>query len=202
MVRETTQQEHERAEVRLAIADSEVKRIKTEKEGESLADLMEKKNQAEAIRVMAEAKAAKITSEAQGEAAAINAKGDAEAHVMQAKGEAEAAAVMAKGRAEAEVLQKKADAFKHYGEAALVQLIVDKLPEIAQAMAAPLAKTDKMVFISTDGTTGSRVTADVGRMMAQLPEVVEGVTGVNINAAMQKLAGPAAGAFIASQMAK
>ena len=119
------------------------------------------------------------------------------AHVMQAKGEAEAAAVMAKGRAEAEVLQKKADAFKHYGEAALVQLIVDKLPEIAQAMAAPLAKTDKMVFVSTDGTTGSRVTADIGRMMAQLPEVVEGVTGVNINTAMQKLAGPAAGAFIA-----
>ena len=180
IVRETTAQENERALVRLQIADNEVARVQKEKEGQSLAELMQQKNQAAAIRVMAEAEAMRV----------------------RALGDAEAAAIQAKGEAEAEVLRKKAEAFKQYGEAALVEMIVEKLPEIAEKMAAPLAKTEKMVFVTSDGTSASKVTGDIGRMMAQLPEVVEGVTGVNINTAMQKLAGPAAGAFIASQMAK
>lgn len=180
VVRETTQQENERAIIRLQIADNEVARVQKEKEGESLADLMEQKNRAEAIRVMADANAMQI----------------------KAIGDAEAAAIEAKGNAEAKVLHEKAEAFKQYGEAALVQMIVEKLPEIAGKMAAPLAKTEKMIFVSSDGSSASKLTGDVARMMAQLPDVVQGITGVDINAALKKFTVPAAGALMASQMAK
>jgi hypothetical protein len=35
-------------------------------------------------------------------------------------------------------------------------------------MAGPLSKTEKMVFVSSDGAAGSRLTGDVATMMAQL----------------------------------
>ena len=39
--------------------------------------------------------------------------------------------LQAKGYAEAEVLRAKAEAFREYGEAAVVQMVVDKLPSLA-----------------------------------------------------------------------
>jgi hypothetical protein len=45
-------------------------------------------------------------------------------------GEAEAAAIQKKGEAEAEVMRQKAEAFKQYGEAAIVQSIVDKVSSL------------------------------------------------------------------------
>ncbi|CAN0437577.1 unnamed protein product, partial [Ectocarpus sp. 13 AM-2016] len=41
-------------------------------------------------------------------------------------------------------LELRGDAFQHFGNAAVVQSIVDKLPDIAREIAAPLAKTDKV----------------------------------------------------------
>lgn len=43
-----------------------------------------------------------------------------------------------------QVLELRGDAFQHFGNAAVVQSIVDKLPEIAKEIAAPLAKTEKV----------------------------------------------------------
>ena len=92
----------------------------------------------------------------------------------------------AAGEAEAIVLVKKADAFKQYGEAALVQMIVEKLPELAKCVAAPLAKADKMVFVSQDGKAGSMLTGDINRILAQLPETVEGLTGVDLKKLLKR----------------
>ncbi|CAB1105969.1 unnamed protein product [Ectocarpus sp. CCAP 1310/34] len=79
-----------------------------------------------------------------------------------------------------QVLELRGDAFQHFGNAAVVQSIVDKLPDIAREIAAPLAKTDKMVFIAGDGGgAGSRLTQDVGNILAQLPETVQALTGGN-----------------------
>lgn len=44
------------------------------------------------------------------------------------RGEAEAYAVEAKGRADAEQMAKKADAFQHYKEGAMVDMLLEKLP--------------------------------------------------------------------------
>lgn len=161
---ETMEQAHVEAKVAVDIADKQVEREKRLLEGESLAQLLKKKNEAEAIRVIADAKSAEI----------------------KAIGDAEASATLAKGSAEAEVLEKKADAYKRYGEAAMVELVVDKLPAIAHACADPLKKTDKMVFVSSDNSAGSQLTADVSKMMAQLPATVKSLTGFDMNQALVK----------------
>lgn len=49
---------------------------------------------------------------------------------MQLKGEAEAFAIEAKAKAEAEQMAKKADAFKEYRDAAMVDMVLDTLPKV------------------------------------------------------------------------
>lgn len=44
----------------------------------------------------------------------------------------------------AKVLALRGDSFQHFGKAAVVQSIVDRLPEIAREVASPLAKTEKV----------------------------------------------------------
>lgn len=50
------------------------------------------------------------------------------------KGEAEAFALEAKGRAEAEQMTKKAEAFKQYGEGAMVDMLLEKLPLVSMTV--------------------------------------------------------------------
>lgn len=158
VVKARTQQEAIRMQVQVEVAQREAERIQQEKEGESLAELLEKTNKAKAIKIEAEAEAEKI----------------------RAIGEAEAAAIRAKGAAEAAVLQEKAEAYKQYGEAAITQLIVEQLPALAKEVAAPLQNTGKMVFVSQDGKAGSMLTSDVTRILSSLPETVEGLTGIDL----------------------
>jgi flotillin len=87
-------------------------------------------------------------------------------------------------------MRKKAEAWRQYGEAAIVQTIVELLPELAKNIAMPLSKMDKMVVVSTGGGSGgagaSRVTQDVADIVAQLPPVVEGLTGVDLHALIRR----------------
>lgn len=55
---------------------------------------------------------------------------EAEAEALRVRGEAEAFAVEAKARAEAEQMAKKADAWKDYKEAAMVDMLLDTLPKV------------------------------------------------------------------------
>jgi len=174
IVREKEQQRVVEAQVHLEITDRQVERTKKEAEGTSLADLMSERNKAEAVRVKAQ--------------------GDADQIRM--IGEAEAAAKEALGQADAKVLELKAEAWKEYGDAALVQMVVDKLPELATAMSAPLANTKEMVFISQDGKSASSLTGDIATMMSQVPATVKGLTGVDIRSMIQgKSSGQALGAL-------
>jgi flotillin len=72
------------------------------------------------------------------------------------------------------------------GEAGLASTIVDKLPAIAEAIAAPLAKTEKMVFISQDTATGSKITNDIIKTIATMPDAVESLTGIDMKDVMAK----------------
>lgn len=168
-VREETRQKIEESTILLQVQELEAAREQKASEGKSLAVLIQEKNKAAGYEATAKAEAQRVAM----------------------LGEAEAAAIRAKGEAEAEVLRKRADAFKEFGQAALIQSIVDRLPEIATAMAAPLAKTEKMVFVSSDGASGSKLTGDVATMLASLPAAVEGVTGVNIVKGLAKYMGEA-----------
>ena len=116
-----------------------------EAEGTSLAELVEKQNASKAMLV-----------EAQAEADAQLAKAKARAEEIAAVGAAEASAIQAKGQAEALVLKEKNQTYQYMGEAGITDIVMNKMPEIAGAIAAPLSKTEKMVFISQDDATGSK----------------------------------------------
>jgi len=80
-------------------------------------------------------------------------------------------------------MTKKAQAWQSYNEAALVQILLEKLPEIAGAISAPLAKTDKIVIINNSGDGGagaSKITKDVTDIIAQVPPLVEALSGVDL----------------------
>ena len=55
---------------------------------------------------------------------------EAEAEAIRRNGEAQAAVVRAKGLAEAERMTKKAEAWKNYSEAAYLEMLINRLPEV------------------------------------------------------------------------
>jgi flotillin len=155
-----------------------------------------------AAQVDAEATRYRLSAEAEGQASATRSTGQARADVIKATGLAEAESIRAKGAAEAEVvrlrglaeaeaMRKKAEAFQGYNAAAVVQMFTGMLPDLARAVSEPLAKMDKMVVINTGGEGGgaSKVTADVAKIVAQLPPVIEGLSGVSLAEVVKQIPG-------------
>jgi flotillin len=157
-------------------ADAERYRIEIESEADRIRKSKEAEGQSYAIKAEGAAKAE-----------AIRLAGLADAEILKAKGEAEAEIIRAKGQAEAEALAKKAEAYKQFNDAAIAQMVIEKLPEIASAIAQPLAKTEKIVMIGDSGA--SKITKDITSIMAQLPETVKGLTGVDITNILKNYAG-------------
>jgi flotillin len=137
------------------------------------------------IRTLAEAKKFQLEVEAEGQSSASRNLGIGEADANKARGLAQADVIQAQGLAEALATSKKAEAWQGYTQAAILQQLLDKLPELANAIAQPLARTDKIVIINTggDGSGGagaSKVTRDVADTMAQLPPIIEALTGISL----------------------
>lgn len=116
--------------------------------------------------------------------------GLAEAEALKARGLAEAAVIEAQGRATAEAMRAKAEAFKQYNEAAVIEMIIKILPEIAGKIAEPLSKTEKIVIINAGNTVGggaSKITGDIAQILAQLPPVVESLTGIKLEKLIEQV---------------
>lgn len=127
----------------------------------------------------ADAQRARLTGE--GEKANRAAIADA----VRIEGEAEAAAIAAKGSAEAEAMQKKADAFAQYGDAAVLQMLVEVLPQVVAKASEPLSAIDKMTVISTDGA--SQLSRTVADNVAQGVELLNSTTGVDLAGILKSL---------------
>lgn len=147
------------------------------------------KKQAEADKYMsvqaADAVKYKEIADAEARARSIELEGKAKSEALRLQGMAEVDIIREKGKAEAEAMMKKAEAYKQYNDAAMAQMIVEKLPEIAKAVSDPLSKTEKIVIVDNGssegkGTGAAKVTGYVSDIMSQLPETVEALTGVNI----------------------
>ncbi|MDR7611593.1 MAG: SPFH domain-containing protein [Armatimonadota bacterium] len=133
----------------------------------------------ERIQMLAEAERHRLAAEAAGRAEGIRATGAAEAEALRLK-----------GIAEAEAMEQKARSWSQYTEAALTDLVIRILPDLARAVAEPLARTDKIILIGNgDGAGASRVTGEVTRVLAQLPAVVEALTGMKLDAILRRLPG-------------
>ncbi len=153
------------------------------------------------VETLANAKKFQLETEAAGAASATKATGFAgadvgkavgiaEAEANKARGLAEAAIIEAQGKASAEAMRLKAESFKQYNEAAVIEMIVRVLPEIAAKVSEPLAKTEKMVIVNSGlgaGGGASKVTGDVTQIMAQLPPVIESLTGVRFEKLLEQV---------------
>src|ERR1051325_4172686 len=98
------------------------------------------------FQLEAEAAGAASATKATGfaEADVVKATGMAEADANRARGLAEAAIIEAQGKSTAEAMRLKAESFKQYNEAAVIELIVRVLPELAGRISEPLATTENM----------------------------------------------------------
>lgn len=155
------------------------------------AQLIERQRQADAELYEAQQNAEKQKAEAE----AARYAAEQEAAGVAAKGEAEASAIQARLNAEAEGLSKKADAMKKYGEAAIMQMLVEALPEVAKNVAAPLANVDTITMYGEGN--GAQMVSDI---MTTMSKVSEGM-GLNIPELLQAtLTGRAAGNAIGQEL--
>ncbi|GAA1978473.1 flotillin family protein [Isoptericola halotolerans] len=150
-------------------------------------------------KTIAEANKTAAIQDAEAAAESVRRSGEAErdrqvalAAGIRAEGEARAAAIEAEGRAEAAATDAKAIALEKYGEAALVQELIERLPEIVRAAAEPIGSIQGMTVISTDGA--SAITKNVSSVLGEGQAVVKELTGVDINQLIAGIANKDGGA--------
>lgn len=130
----------------------------------------------------------RIEAEARANAEQKRLAGQAEADAQRAKGTAEAEVIRLRGLAEAEAKEKLAQAFEKFGEAAVLDIIVKMLPELAGKVAEPIKSIDKLTVVDTgNGAGAARLSNYVTDLMATAPEMLKSVAGIDVNALMKSL---------------
>ena len=150
--------------VDLAAQEAEVQQRKLDAEIRKQAD-------AELYRRQKQAEAQKYEAERAAEAAKFAKQQEAEGIAM--VGRAEAEAIRQKGLAEAE-------AYKQYNDAAVAEMMIKVLPEIAKNVAQPLSAIDKVSIIGGDASGVSGVSGNVPVLMAQTLETMKEATGIDM----------------------
>ena len=169
-IQKTYETEHAAAELTRLEKETELKRQAVEIEREKLNVEIREKAAAEKDRAIAEAEAEKYRRQAEADAALYAAQKEAEAIRM-------------KGEAEAEAMRMKAEAMQLYGQAAMMEMVTDKLPEIARAVSEPLSKTEKIILFGEGGATS--MARDTAGTMLQTFEAVKDTVGLDIPKAIR-----------------
>src|SRR5262245_4166384 len=154
-------------------------------EAQRQATILKAEGEKEAAIIRAEATQKELEFEGAGEAAKIEKVGRAEAAKVLAVGEAEAEVVKKKLLAEAEGLQRKAEAWKQFNEAAVLNMVIEKMPELAQAFATQLAGIDKINIIEMGNGSGGaggvgKVMSTVGGGMSAMIEMLKDQFGIDV----------------------
>ncbi|MBD5149485.1 MAG: flotillin family protein [Oscillibacter sp.] len=154
----------------------------------------EVRKQADAMKYKAEkeAEAELVRRQRDADAKAYEAIKEAEARKAQAEAtrfsmEQEAEGIRAKGLAEAEAIEKKAEAQKKMGEASVLEMYLDALPEVVKNAAAPLAQTDRIVMYGDGNST--RLVKDVMSSASQVMDGVKESTGLDLTALLAGVVG-------------
>lgn len=156
---------------------------------EAEAKKYEQEKEAEAMKAKAQAEADAMKAKALAEAEALKAKAEAtrfaaeqEATGIRAKGEAEAASIQAKALAEAEGMEKKAEAYSKYDNAAILEMLLSIMPQMAAEIAKPLASISKVNIYGGGGDSGSgisQVSGNAATVMQQVFDTMSEATGVD-----------------------
>ena len=177
------------ADANIAKQEREVLLKSKEAEVKEKALEAEVKKQAEAEKFAIQQKADAELYTRQKEAEAQRAKADAdrysrerEAQGIQLVGEAEAEAIRAKGIAEAEAMDKKAEAYQKYTGAAVAEMLIKVLPDVAGKIAEPLTQIDKITVIGSgnDSSSIDSVAGNVPGVMTKLFESMKETTGIDL----------------------
>ncbi|WP_081954742.1 flotillin family protein [Paenibacillus graminis] len=165
--------------------DAEVK-----KKAEADRYAVEQAAEADKAKRMREADALQYSIETQARATSEQKRleGQAVADAELAKGKAESEVIRLRGLAEAEAKEKLAEAFQKFGEAAVLDIIVKMLPELAGRIAEPLASIDKLTVVDTgNGEGAARVSNYVTQLMSTAPEMLKSVSGIDVEALIKGL---------------
>ena len=172
-------------------ADADLYMNQQQAEAQKFREIRDAEARAQSITLESKAKAEaskiQVLAEAEARAQAITLEGKAKADTTRLQGMAEVDVIREKGIAEANAMAKKAEAYKMYNDAAVTQMIIEKLPEIASSVASPLAKTEKIVIVDSGGSGGggspsgaTKVAGYVTDIISQLPETVKALTGIEL----------------------
>ena len=190
------QQENARKALETERAAAELIRLQKETElqaqqvqiqREKLSIEVRERAEAERDAKIAAAEAERAVTQARAEAELYKADKEAEANLISAQREAEAKYVLAqkeaeairlKGEAEAEAMRLKAEAMKQYGQAAMMQMVIERLPEMARAVSEPLSRTGKIIMFGEGGA--SKMVSDTTGTMMQTFEAVKEAVGLDI----------------------
>lgn len=151
---------------------AEAKMIQQQRDAEARAYEQIKKSEAAKQAAELEAEARKAKADADKYAAL------AEAEAIAARGQAEAEAIRLKGEAEAIGIEKKAEAQKKMGEASVIEMIMNALPEMTAAAASPLSQVDSITMYG-DGN-GAKMVGDITTSVSKVISGVKDATGVDI----------------------
>lgn len=164
-------------------ADAERYRIEQDAEARRNAAVFDAdaRRQATIAAAQGEAEEARLTGEGE------RARRAALAEAVEREGAAEASAIFARGNAEAEAQRKKAEAFAQYGEAAVLDLLIQVLPKVVEEASRPMSGIDKMTVISTDGA--SSLTRTVAGNVAQGLQLGSDLTGVDLAKLLARIGG-------------
>jgi hypothetical protein len=72
--------------------------------------------------------------------------------------------------------------FAKFGEAAILEMVVQMLPALAEKIAAPIGAIDKITIVDTGGSGGgaTKVSKYVTELMATAPDMLKSVSGLDL----------------------
>ncbi len=189
VVAEQVKIEQVRKQGEVAVQEAEIQR----REKELIATVLRAAEiERQRIETLAEAERQRQILQATGQAEAARLEGQAQAEVTRVRGLAEAEIIRAKGEAEANAMAVKAGAYQAYNQAAILDKLLSSMPDVVRALAEPLSKVDRITVVSTgDGASPgagvNRVTSDMTTVIAQVPALLESLTGVQVEELMQQI---------------
>ena len=157
------------------------------KEQKAEADLIQSRKDAEAKRYIAQMEAEAIKARGEAEAQANLHKAQTEAEAIEAKGKAEAEAIRLKGMAEAEAMEKKAEAYQKYNGAAMAEMMIKIMPQLAAEIAKPISAIDKVTIYEGGGSESgvAQVSGNMPVIMKQVFDTMSEATGVDLREIMK-----------------
>ena len=188
------QEQEQRRSIEVSSANADIARA--ERTAELKAKEVEVTKQTLDAEIRAKADAQRYAAEQEAEAELFRRTKEAEAKMIErqreaegirAVGEAEAEAIRLKALAEAEGIDKKAEAMKKYGEAAVIEMIMEALPEIAKNVAEPLSKVDKITMYGEGNS--AKLLSDIVNGTTQVTEGLTAGMGIDLKALLAGIIG-------------